>query len=149
MERRKNLRIAAFLWLSAVCAVGGVQAQRVDVYFGEERAVPTGWTQPQIIHRNGATIVQPSIPTGFRKRTFGAGFKGTVRVPKKTPRAPRRKVHRLHIGNGRTLRVREGDTFAYRGKKYRLIGERKNRLVVARVETGRILKLKRHDSDDR
>ena len=129
------LRLRLLLMAASVAVFAG----SIDV--SETRYVPEGWTQPEITRDSqGNMSFKPAVPTGFKKRSVGAGIavdQATVHarpvVLKETYTPVKRhgtdpKSYDLTLKDGTVVRVTEGETMTIGEDSYTVQGIRKGML---------------------
>jgi hypothetical protein len=129
-------------------ALLSVPALAGSIEISETRYVPEGWTQPEFTRDSqGSISYKPSVPTGFKKRSFGAAVsvdQATVHprsvAPKETfapvaRRGTEPRQYDLTLKDGTTVRVAERETVIIGEETYVVRGIRKGLLILQATDT--------------
>ena len=116
-----------------------------SMFIGEERYLPTGWTEPEVSQSNGKLTFKPSIPSGFEKRSFGGGLQMQGTVSRREVAAPQGipMSFRLTLVDGSTVSVKEGEAFVVNKHRYQLLGLEGEKLVIKSLDSGTLLRMVR------
>lgn len=128
-----------------------------SIYFGQIRYFPEGYTEPEVTtNANGSTNYKPSVPTGFKKHTFGTGVQvGNASVHPNAYRdtdgaaaaapAAAPKIYYLNFKDGRRVIVQAGSRIQINGEMYVVAGMMNGDFYMQSVSTKKYLKLTRQD----
>jgi hypothetical protein len=129
-----------YLILAFLATCLGLLAESAGLRAVREIWVPEGWTPPEVVDSGNGRSYKPSVPSGFTKRDIGATlWVKEVTIHKNLASKGPKKKYTLLIGD-KEVPVAPGGSVRLSGKRYRVVGEKGDTLLLQDRQTKVLIK---------